>query len=101
MMKPIKQENDRLGFVGIGYMGQPIARRLLESGFKLTAYDRDHNKAAELVRYGGTWRRAFRNFRRVAMSFCHAYRAMKLSWTFIEDLTACSHTRSAVRWSST
>src|SRR5437879_4290411 len=53
-MKPITQENDRLGFVGIGYMGRPIARRLLESGFKLTAYDRDHSKAEELIRYGGT-----------------------------------------------
>src|SRR5277367_5502977 len=53
-MKPITQENDRLGFVGIGYMGRPIARRLLEAGFKLTAYDRDRNKADELVRYGGT-----------------------------------------------
>jgi 3-hydroxyisobutyrate dehydrogenase len=52
-MKPITQENGRLGFVGVGYMGRPIARRLLESGFKLTAYDRDHNKAQELVRYGG------------------------------------------------
>jgi 3-hydroxyisobutyrate dehydrogenase-like beta-hydroxyacid dehydrogenase len=52
-MKPITQENARLGFVGIGYMGRPIARRLLESGFKLTAYDRDHNKAGQLVRYGG------------------------------------------------
>ena len=53
-MKPITQENDRLGFVGIGYMGRPIARRLLESGFKLTAYDRNRAKADELVRYGGT-----------------------------------------------
>src|SRR5208337_1546139 len=53
-MKPITQENDRLGFVGIGYMGRPIARRLLEAGFKLTAHDRDPNKADELVRYGGT-----------------------------------------------
>jgi 3-hydroxyisobutyrate dehydrogenase len=52
-MKPITQENDRLGFVGIGYMGRPIARRLLESGFKLTAYDRDHTKAEELITYGG------------------------------------------------
>jgi 3-hydroxyisobutyrate dehydrogenase-like beta-hydroxyacid dehydrogenase len=52
-MKPITQENYRLGFIGIGYMGRPIARRLLESGFKLTAYDRDHNKAEELIRYGG------------------------------------------------
>ncbi len=53
-MKPITQENDRLGFVGIGYMGRPIARRLLESGFKLTAYDRDHNKTEELIQYGGS-----------------------------------------------
>src|SRR5260221_499181 len=53
-MKPITQENDTLGFVGIGYMGRPIARRLLESGFKLTAYDRDRSKAEELIQYGGS-----------------------------------------------
>jgi 3-hydroxyisobutyrate dehydrogenase-like beta-hydroxyacid dehydrogenase len=53
-MKPITQENDRLGFVGIGYMGRPIARRLLESGCKLTAYDRHRGKTEELIRYGGT-----------------------------------------------
>jgi 3-hydroxyisobutyrate dehydrogenase len=54
IMKPLTQENARLGFVGIGYMGRPIARRLLESGFKLTAYDRNRSKAEELIRYGGT-----------------------------------------------
>jgi 3-hydroxyisobutyrate dehydrogenase len=53
-MKLITQENSRLGFVGLGYMGRPIARRLLESGFKLTAYDREHSKAEELIQYGGT-----------------------------------------------
>jgi 3-hydroxyisobutyrate dehydrogenase-like beta-hydroxyacid dehydrogenase len=52
-MKPITQENDRLGFIGIGYMGRKIARRLLESGFKLTAYDRSQSKAEELIQYGG------------------------------------------------
>ncbi len=52
-MKPITQENSRLGFVGIGYMGRPIARRLLESGFKLKAYDRNRAKAEELIPYGG------------------------------------------------
>src|SRR5271169_2458578 len=50
-MKPITQEKDRLGFVGIGYMGRPIARRLLESGFKLTAYDRDRSKPEKLIQY--------------------------------------------------
>jgi 3-hydroxyisobutyrate dehydrogenase len=53
-MKPITQEKDKLGFIGIGYMGHPIARRLLESGFKLTAYDRNRSKAEELIQYGGT-----------------------------------------------
>src|SRR5260370_23667942 len=54
LMKPITQENSRLGLIGIGYMGRPIARRLLESGFKLTAYDRDHSKAEELIQFGAT-----------------------------------------------
>ncbi len=53
-MNPITSEKNKLGFVGIGYMGRPIAKRLLEAGFKLTAYDRDRNKALELIRYGGT-----------------------------------------------
>jgi 3-hydroxyisobutyrate dehydrogenase-like beta-hydroxyacid dehydrogenase len=53
-VKPITPENDKLGFVGIGYMGRPIARRLLEAGFKLTAYDRDRSKAEDLIRYGAT-----------------------------------------------
>jgi len=51
-MKPITQESSRLGFVGIGYMGRPIARRLLESGFKLTAYDRNYSKSGGLIQYG-------------------------------------------------
>jgi 3-hydroxyisobutyrate dehydrogenase len=53
-MNPITAETKTLGFIGIGYMGRPIARRLLESGFRLTAYDRNPGKAQELVRYGGT-----------------------------------------------
>jgi 3-hydroxyisobutyrate dehydrogenase-like beta-hydroxyacid dehydrogenase len=53
-MNPIAAEKNKLGFVGVGYMGRPIARRLLEAGFKVTAYDRDRSKANELVRFGGT-----------------------------------------------
>ena len=34
-------------------MGWPIARRLLESGFQLTVYDRDQSKTQELMQYGG------------------------------------------------
>jgi 3-hydroxyisobutyrate dehydrogenase len=42
----------KLGFIGIGSMGRPIARRLLESGYNLTAYNRDRAKAEALVGYG-------------------------------------------------
>jgi 3-hydroxyisobutyrate dehydrogenase-like beta-hydroxyacid dehydrogenase len=51
-MNSITPENNKLGFVGIGYMGRPIAQRLLEAGFKLTAYDRDRSKAEQLNRHG-------------------------------------------------
>jgi 3-hydroxyisobutyrate dehydrogenase-like beta-hydroxyacid dehydrogenase len=53
-MDEITREKSKLGFVGVGYMGRPIAQRLLESGFRLSAYDRHRTKAEELIRYGGT-----------------------------------------------
>jgi 3-hydroxyisobutyrate dehydrogenase-like beta-hydroxyacid dehydrogenase len=53
-MEPMTAQKSKLAFVGIGYMGRPIARRLLASGFKVTAYDRDRSKAEELVRYGAS-----------------------------------------------
>src|SRR6202162_2240386 len=53
-MNPIIPEKNKVGFIGGGYMGRPIAQRLLEAGFKGTAYDRDRSKANELVRFGGT-----------------------------------------------
>jgi len=53
-MNPITPEKNKIGFIGVGYMGRPIAQRLLEAGFKVTAYDRDRSKANELVRFGGT-----------------------------------------------
>jgi 3-hydroxyisobutyrate dehydrogenase-like beta-hydroxyacid dehydrogenase len=51
-MTPIIPDHPKLGFIGIGSMGRPIARRLLESGYKLTAYNRDRSKAEALVGYG-------------------------------------------------
>jgi 3-hydroxyisobutyrate dehydrogenase len=53
-MNAITYEKSKLGFVGVGYMGRPIAQRLLESGFRLSAYDRHRNKAEQLIPYGGT-----------------------------------------------
>jgi 3-hydroxyisobutyrate dehydrogenase-like beta-hydroxyacid dehydrogenase len=53
-MDAITPEKSKLGVIGIGYMGRPIARRLLQSGFRLTAFDRHPEKAEELIQYGGT-----------------------------------------------
>jgi 3-hydroxyisobutyrate dehydrogenase-like beta-hydroxyacid dehydrogenase len=53
-MNAITSEKNKLGFVGVGYMGRPLAQRLLESGFRLTAYDRDRSKAEELIQFGAT-----------------------------------------------
>src|SRR5215469_9874124 len=52
-MKPITTQDAKLGFIGIGYMGRPIAQRLLQAGFSLVVYDRNRTKAEELIRYGG------------------------------------------------
>jgi 3-hydroxyisobutyrate dehydrogenase-like beta-hydroxyacid dehydrogenase len=53
-MTAITSAKSKLGFIGIGYMGRPIAQRLLKAGFSLTAYDRHRTKAEELIPYGGT-----------------------------------------------
>jgi len=100
-MKPITQEKDRLGFVGIGYMGRPIARRLLESGFKLTAYDRDHSKAEELIQYGGKVALSVSELSsncNVVLSCLPSDEAVLI---FIEDMTAFSPVRVPARASST
>ena len=38
---------DRIGFVGLGIMGSPMARNLSEAGFELTVFNRTSSKAEE------------------------------------------------------
>src|SRR5580704_6592949 len=45
-------QNSTIGFIGLGAMGQLMARRLLTSGFKLIAYDHTSRKASALVADG-------------------------------------------------
>jgi 3-hydroxyisobutyrate dehydrogenase-like beta-hydroxyacid dehydrogenase len=42
----------RLGFIGLGYLGSRIARRLVTAGFPTIVYDLDVTKAAELAALG-------------------------------------------------
>ncbi|HWU98793.1 MAG TPA: NAD(P)-dependent oxidoreductase [Oxalicibacterium sp.] len=39
-------------FLGIGLMGKPMATRLLEAGYQVTAWNRTHGKADELATFG-------------------------------------------------
>jgi len=45
-------EKMKLGFVGVGVMGRPMARRLIEHGHCLVIYDRDEHALAELSAIG-------------------------------------------------
>jgi 2-hydroxy-3-oxopropionate reductase len=39
---------DRVGFIGLGIMGKPMAENLIEAGYELVAYNRTREKAEEL-----------------------------------------------------
>lgn len=43
---------ERLGFIGTGNMGFPMAARLLKAGFDVTVYNRTRSKAEPLTEYG-------------------------------------------------
>ncbi len=38
----------KLGFVGLGNIGEPICRRLLENGYEVSTYDADPEAASKL-----------------------------------------------------
>ncbi|MCA9822031.1 MAG: NAD(P)-binding domain-containing protein, partial [Dehalococcoidia bacterium] len=44
--------NERVGFVGLGIMGEPMAGNLLKAGFSLTVWNRTPSKADALVAEG-------------------------------------------------
>jgi 3-hydroxyisobutyrate dehydrogenase-like beta-hydroxyacid dehydrogenase len=44
--------SERIGFIGLGNMGQPMARNLLKAGFELRVYNRNAAKARPLVELG-------------------------------------------------
>src|SRR5271163_750202 len=39
----------RLGFIGLGYLGSRIARRLAAAGFPMVVYDRDREKTKQIA----------------------------------------------------
>src|ERR1700719_789495 len=45
-------KNHRLGFIGLGHLGSPMARRLLAAGVPMVVYNRDGNKTTALSNLG-------------------------------------------------
>jgi 2-hydroxy-3-oxopropionate reductase len=45
---------ERVGFIGLGIMGGPMARNLMEAGYELTVHNRSPEKAEELGEAGAT-----------------------------------------------
>ena len=53
-MTPFREitKNHRLGFIGLGHLGSPMARRLLAAGFPMVVYNRDTNKTSAFAALG-------------------------------------------------
>jgi 3-hydroxyisobutyrate dehydrogenase len=47
--------NKVIGWIGTGLMGLPMARHLVNAGYRLNVYNRTRSKAEELLSMGGTW----------------------------------------------
>jgi len=65
----------KVGFIGLGNMGQAIAGRILDAGFDLTVYNRTREKAATLEKNGAT----------VATSIAEACAGRDVVFTMLSD----------------
>lgn len=46
---------EKLGFIGLGTMGQVMSQRLLAAGYSLTVWNRSRDKAEALLKAGAKW----------------------------------------------
>ncbi len=47
--------NTKIGFIGLGKMGIPMAQNLINSGYQLSVYNRDQTKAQALIEEGAVY----------------------------------------------
>ena len=45
---------ERVGFIGLGIMGKPMARNLMKAGYELTVHNRSRGAVDELAKEGAT-----------------------------------------------
>ena len=48
-------KDKKIGWIGTGIMGGPMAKHLVNAGYKLNVYNRTKEKAAELISMGCNW----------------------------------------------
>jgi 3-hydroxyisobutyrate dehydrogenase-like beta-hydroxyacid dehydrogenase len=53
-MNPVAPGKTKVGFIGLGLMGRPIARRLLAHDFQVIAYDRNRAKVEKVMESGAS-----------------------------------------------
>jgi 3-hydroxyisobutyrate dehydrogenase len=46
---------ERIGFIGTGIMGKPMAHNLLKGGYRVTVHNRTKTKAEQLIAEGAIW----------------------------------------------
>jgi 3-hydroxyisobutyrate dehydrogenase len=92
-------QHSTVGFIGLGAMGQRMARRLLSSGFKLFAYDHTILKTAELASYGAIVAPSLRQLARkseVIISCLPSDEAVLSVYQGSEGVLACANPGSIV-----
>ena len=52
---PATPSATRVGWIGIGIMGAPMCRHLLQAGYRMSIHTRDKTKASQLLAAGATW----------------------------------------------
>src|SRR3979409_1322998 len=57
--------NMKIGWVGLGNMGIPMARNLLNNGFSVCVYNRTRDKEKELISLGATSARSLQDLSQV------------------------------------
>ena len=48
-------KNTKIGWIGLGVMGEPLCRHLMSAGYPMSVYTRSKIKAGEVLANGAHW----------------------------------------------
>ena len=92
---------ERIGFIGLGVMGKPMARNLMAAGFELVAFSRTRADVDELAGDGAAAAGSPREVAEQAATTILMLPTRRRSSTSPRATTACSRVRATARSSST